>query len=214
MWTPAVNAGTGTGAATMPLKRLYVVERLGAGAELQHVSGVTFQRRAARVHDDELRTAFGGLLDVGGGHRMIAGGIGADDDDQDRFDGTGEAADVVLDLARIEIADFHQLIRRLIYPARGHGKTGGKGAGMFLAYQIVRRHRDENELLAKIKTPKTWFLTSDGMHDFVYCNHLGARLRRIPSARRTAARQPPSSPVSASVCCRPPFPYWPSAPGH
>ncbi len=72
----------------------------------------------------------------------------------------------------VEIADFHQLIRRLIYPARGHGKTGGKGAGLFLAYQIVRRHHGENELLAQIKTPRTWYLTSDGMHDFVYCNHL------------------------------------------
>lgn len=71
----------------------------------------------------------------------------------------------------VEITDFHQLIRRMIYPARGHGKTGGKGAGLFLAYQIVRRHK-EDELLANIKTPKTWYLTSDGMHDFVYCNHL------------------------------------------
>jgi len=72
----------------------------------------------------------------------------------------------------VEISDFHQLIRRLIYPARGHGKTGGKGAGLFLGYQIARQHREENELLAQIKTPKTWYLTSDGMHDFVYCNHL------------------------------------------
>ena len=35
MWTLAVNADTGTGAAIMPLKRLYVTERLGTGAELQ-----------------------------------------------------------------------------------------------------------------------------------------------------------------------------------
>ncbi|HNO77192.1 MAG TPA: PEP/pyruvate-binding domain-containing protein [Phycisphaerae bacterium] len=72
----------------------------------------------------------------------------------------------------VEIKDFHQLIRRLIYPARGHGKTGGKGAGLFLAYQIVQTHKDEDKFLAEIKTPKTWYLTSDGMHDFVYCNHL------------------------------------------
>ena len=72
----------------------------------------------------------------------------------------------------VEIRDFHQLIGRLIYPAEGYGKTGGKGAGMFLGYQVVCKHREENTLLAGIKTPKTWFLTSDGMHDFVYCNHL------------------------------------------
>lgn len=72
----------------------------------------------------------------------------------------------------VEIGDFHRLVQRMIYPTRGHGKTGGKGAGLFLAYQIVQRHRADNELLAGIKTPKTWYLTSDGMHDFVYCNHL------------------------------------------
>ncbi len=72
----------------------------------------------------------------------------------------------------VEIRDFHQLIQKLIYPARGHGKTGGKGAGLFLAYQIMRKHCHDNPLLAEIKTPKTWYLTSDGMHDFVYCNHL------------------------------------------
>ena len=41
----------------------------------------------------------------------------------------------------VDIRDFHQLIQRMIYPARGHGKTGGKGAGLFLAYQIIRRHQ-------------------------------------------------------------------------
>lgn len=35
MWTLAVNADAGTGAANMPLKRLYVTERLAAGAELR-----------------------------------------------------------------------------------------------------------------------------------------------------------------------------------
>jgi predicted nucleotidyltransferase len=71
----------------------------------------------------------------------------------------------------VEIEDFHQLIQRLIYPPHGHGKVGGKGAGLFLAYQIIRRSA-QDELLGGIKTPKTWYLTSDGMHDFIYCNHL------------------------------------------
>jgi hypothetical protein len=72
----------------------------------------------------------------------------------------------------VEIRDFHRLIRRLIYPAQGHGKTGGKGAGLFLAHQVVRMHRADSELLASIKIPRTWYVTSDGLHDFVYCNHL------------------------------------------
>ncbi len=72
----------------------------------------------------------------------------------------------------VEIPDFHHLIERMVYPAHGHGKTGGKGAGLFLAHQIMRKCAAENPLISKIKTPRTWYLTSDGMHDFVYCNHL------------------------------------------
>ncbi len=72
----------------------------------------------------------------------------------------------------VSIADFHELIRRLIYPAHGHGRIGGKGAGLFLAHRIVQKHRDSDELLASVRVPKTWYLTSDGIHDFIYCNQL------------------------------------------
>ncbi len=72
----------------------------------------------------------------------------------------------------VDIVDFHDLIQRMIFPTRGHGKVGGKGAGIFLAASILRRHSKEGDLLAQVKTPKTWYLTSDGLQDFVYCNHL------------------------------------------
>jgi len=72
----------------------------------------------------------------------------------------------------VDIKDFHDLMHRMIYPARGHGKIGGKSAGLFLANQIVRRHRRDGDLLANIRTPKSWYLTSDALHDFIYCNHL------------------------------------------
>lgn len=72
----------------------------------------------------------------------------------------------------VDINDFHDLTHRMIYPARGHGKIGGKSAGMFLAGQIVKYHRHDGDLFENIRTPKTWFVTSDGLHDFIYCNHL------------------------------------------
>ncbi len=72
----------------------------------------------------------------------------------------------------MNLHDAHQLLKRMIYPARGHGKLGGKSAGLFLASRILRHHGTQEELLASIKIPKTWYLTSDGLHDFVYCNHL------------------------------------------
>ncbi len=72
----------------------------------------------------------------------------------------------------VNIKDFHDLFHRMIFPARGHGKIGGKGAGLFLANQILRRHSPEDPDLAAVRTPRTWYITSDGLHDFIYCNHL------------------------------------------
>ena len=72
----------------------------------------------------------------------------------------------------VDIKDFHELIQRMIYPGEGHGKIGGKSAGLFLADRIVRHHRPELDILANLRIPKTWYITSDGQYDFVYCNHL------------------------------------------
>jgi predicted nucleotidyltransferase len=72
----------------------------------------------------------------------------------------------------VDIPDFHELVQRMIFPAQGHGKLGGKSSGLFLAAQILKKHRASDELLAGVRTPKTWYLTSDGLQDFMYCNHL------------------------------------------
>jgi len=72
----------------------------------------------------------------------------------------------------VNIKDFHELMQRMIYPVRGHGKIGGKGAGLFLASQIVRHRTAPGDLLATLKVPRTWYISSDGLYDFVYCNHL------------------------------------------
>ncbi len=72
----------------------------------------------------------------------------------------------------VDIKDFHELMQRTVFPAQGHGKLGGKSSGLFLANQIVRRHTTEGDVLADLKVPKTWYITSDGLQNFVYCNHL------------------------------------------
>lgn len=72
----------------------------------------------------------------------------------------------------VDIKDFHDLVHRMIYPARGHGKIGGKSSGLFLATQIIKHNREPGDLFENVRTPKTWYVTSDGLHDFVYCNHL------------------------------------------
>ena len=44
---------------------------VGAGAELQHMTGKAAQTHAARVHHDQLATTFGKLLEVGCSHGMV-----------------------------------------------------------------------------------------------------------------------------------------------
>ena len=72
----------------------------------------------------------------------------------------------------ISVNDFHDLLDKTIYPAGSHGRLGGKGAGLFIASQILKKRSTDNDLLASIKTPKTWRLTSDGLLNFVNYNDL------------------------------------------
>lgn len=71
----------------------------------------------------------------------------------------------------VEIEDFHRLTQRLIHPGEGHGKIGGKAAGLFLARQIVRRHGATFGLQG-LRFPRSWYITSDGLHNFIQLNHL------------------------------------------
>ena len=72
----------------------------------------------------------------------------------------------------IDVGDFYDLARHIICPPRSHGRLGGKGAGLFLATHIVRRSTEFAASLGEIKTPKTWYLTSDGIVDFIEYNQL------------------------------------------
>jgi predicted nucleotidyltransferase len=72
----------------------------------------------------------------------------------------------------IEVSDFQELTRRIICPPASHGKVGGKSSGLFLAVQIVRKSEEYAETLADIRIPKTWYVTSDGVVDFIAYNHL------------------------------------------
>jgi hypothetical protein len=67
--------------------------------------------------------------------------------------------------------DFHALVQHIISPAEGHGKLGGKSAGLFLAAQILGR-AEHAHLVGDIKCPRTWYLASDTLLDFIAFNHL------------------------------------------
>jgi pyruvate, water dikinase len=73
---------------------------------------------------------------------------------------------------KIEVDDFNELMHRIIYPVGSHGKLGGKSSGLFLAEKILQKEPGANKLLQDVKTPKTWYITSDGLLNFMNYNNL------------------------------------------
>ena len=72
----------------------------------------------------------------------------------------------------ITVKDFYDLIGRIIFPPRCHGKLGGKSAGLFLAKKIIDKHAPVDSVLRQVKVPKTWYITSDWILHFVHHNEL------------------------------------------
>lgn len=72
----------------------------------------------------------------------------------------------------LEVFDFDDITRHLIYPVGSRGKIGGKGTGLFLARQVLKREIEDAPLLNDIKVPKTWYITTDEMREFLHYNNL------------------------------------------
>ncbi len=72
----------------------------------------------------------------------------------------------------VEIEDFFDLMNRIIFPAGTHGTLGGKSAGLFLAHKILKKAHAIGKVIGEVKTPKTWYITSDGLPTFLQYNNL------------------------------------------
>ena len=72
----------------------------------------------------------------------------------------------------MEISDFAELAQHMILPAGSHGRLGGKSAGLLLAHRIIESASRAGQLPGEIRIPKTWYLPSDGLLDFVGYNDL------------------------------------------
>ena len=70
------------------------------------------------------------------------------------------------------IDDFLDLLRHIIGPARSHGRLGGKGAGLFLAGQILKTSARKDASFPSVRIPKTWYVASDGIIGFINHNDL------------------------------------------
>jgi len=68
--------------------------------------------------------------------------------------------------------DFYEIIERIIYPPDSQGRIGGKGTGLFLASKILKKEKDNIPQLNSIKTPKTWYITTDTITRFLHYNDL------------------------------------------
>ena len=72
----------------------------------------------------------------------------------------------------IEIDDFYDILDHIVFPPGSHGRLGGKSTGLFLGHQIIKKSTSPNKDLRNIKVPKTWYLTSDVLFNFLNHNNL------------------------------------------
>ncbi len=72
----------------------------------------------------------------------------------------------------IEPKDFVSLLSHTIGPSYGSGKFGGKTSGIFLAEKIIQEQMEKNEILKNISFPKSWYITSDTIFNFIHYNDL------------------------------------------
>jgi hypothetical protein len=73
---------------------------------------------------------------------------------------------------RVRVGDFASLVRRVVYTSTSRGRLGGKSTGLFMADVILRDSASDKPELARIRIPKTWYVTSDGVLEFIRHNNL------------------------------------------
>lgn len=79
-----------------------------------------------------------------------------------------------IDIAKsfCDVEDFFMILQKTVFPPDSHGKLGGKGSGLFLARKIIEKSTEFSNTLANVKFPKTWYITSDGLYNFMYYNNM------------------------------------------
>lgn len=72
----------------------------------------------------------------------------------------------------VNIEDFNKLSSHIIFQPGSYGKLGGKGAGIFLAMEIIKKAALNQDLLQQVKMPKTWYIVSDAIFTYIEHNNL------------------------------------------
>jgi hypothetical protein len=84
----------------------------------------------------------------------------------DQFSFVNAAKDVV------KLSDFIEPLQHIIHPPQSYGKMGGKSAGIFLASRIIASSPEASGLFKNVKYPKTWYISSDTLLNFMHYNNL------------------------------------------
>lgn len=72
----------------------------------------------------------------------------------------------------ITLEDFLFLLDHVVGPTQGSGKFGGKTSGVFLAEKILKDMKEKDTVLKDIDFPKSWYVTSDTILNFIHYNDL------------------------------------------
>lgn len=72
----------------------------------------------------------------------------------------------------ISIEAFRELLESYISSPNCIGKIGGKGAGFFIANQIIAACKEQIESIDKIKIPRTWYISSEELTNLLDSNGL------------------------------------------
>ena len=72
----------------------------------------------------------------------------------------------------VRVDDFNGLMKNIIHPLKSHGKIGGKSSGLFLAEHILANSVDDEDLISRVRFPRSWYITSDGLLEFMNYNSL------------------------------------------
>jgi pyruvate,water dikinase len=73
---------------------------------------------------------------------------------------------------QVRVSDFWHLLKNVVFPSPGHGKLGGKSTGLFMAERLMRGSKEYADVFNEIKVPKTWYISSDGVIEFLRYNDL------------------------------------------
>lgn len=72
----------------------------------------------------------------------------------------------------LDVADFADLLDRVILSADSHGRLGGKSAGLILAEHILIGAKKRGAEVGPFRVPKSWYIASDELMSFIAHNEL------------------------------------------